>query len=79
MTRHDILIFVQRDTGLEVEILELVREGDKACLLFPLSDAASCRVDLDPSKIRPLSHPRIQADFLYRAAVKAPPPLSQHP
>jgi len=61
---------VERDTGIGIEMRELVREGDKAFLLFARSDGTDCRVEIDPSKIQPF---RTKVDFQYRGGViKAP-------
>ena len=69
----ETLVIVERDTGIGIETRELVKEGDKAFLIFARSDGTDCRVEIDPSKIRPVSRGRIEVDFQYRGGViKAP-------
>ena len=68
--RPETLVVVERDTGIGIELRELVREGAKAFLIFARSDGTECRVEVDPSKIRPF---RTRPDFSYRGGViKAP-------
>ena len=66
----EILVIVERDTGVGIEMREVVMEGDKAFLVFARSDGTDCRIEIDPAKIRPF---RIKPDFQYRGgAIKAP-------
>jgi hypothetical protein len=71
--RPETLVIVERDTGIRTEIRQLVREGDKAFLIFARSDGSECRVEIDPAKIRSVAQKRIKVDFEYRGGViKAP-------
>jgi hypothetical protein len=66
----ETLVAVERDTGVGIEMRKLVREGDRAFLIFARSDGSECRVEIDPTKIQPF---RIKPDFQYRGGIiKAP-------
>lgn len=68
--RPETLVVVERHTGIGIEMRELEREGDKAFLVFACSDGSECRVEIDPTKIRPF---KTKPDFQYRGGViKAP-------
>ena len=72
--RPETLVIVERDSGPAIELRELVREGEKAFLVFARSDGTGARVEIDPAKLRAVSKRRIEADFQYRGgAIKAPP------
>jgi hypothetical protein len=64
--RPETLVIVERESGIRTEMRELLREGDKAFLIFARSDGSECRVEIDPSKIRPF---RISPDFSYDGGV----------
>lgn len=64
--RPETLVVVERDTGIGIEMRELEREGKKAFLVFARSDGSECRVEIDPSKIRPF---RVRPKFSYRGGV----------
>jgi len=66
----EALVVVERATGTGIEIRELVREGDRAFLVFARSDGTDCRIEIDPAKVRPF---RTRPGFQYRGGVvKAP-------
>jgi hypothetical protein len=68
--RPETLVVVERDSGIGIETRELMREGDKAFLIFARSDGSECRVEIDSSKIRPF---RVRPKFSYGGGViKAP-------
>jgi hypothetical protein len=72
--RPETLVIVERETGSAIELRELVREGEKAFLIFARSNGTETRVEIDPAKLRPVPNKRIEADFQYRGGViKAPP------
>ena len=65
----ETLVIVERDTGIKIQIRELVRAGEKAFLIFERSDGTESRVEIDPSKVRAVAKGRIEADFQYRGGV----------
>jgi hypothetical protein len=73
-TKHpETLVIVERETGVAIEMRKFVREGEKAFLILARSDGTDCRVEIDASKLQPVSHGRIEVDFQYRGgAITAP-------
>lgn len=45
--RSETLVIVERDGVLRIEISELVREGEKAFLVFGRSDGTGIRVEVE--------------------------------
>jgi hypothetical protein len=65
----ETLVIVERSTGIGIETRELVRDGEKAFLIFECYDGTESRVEIDPAKLRAVVKGRIEADFLYRGGV----------
>lgn len=71
--RPETLVIVDREGTLQIEIRELLREGDRAYLLFDRSDGTVARVEIDQTKLRETVEGRVPADLTYRGgAVIAP-------
>jgi len=71
--RPETLVIVDRGGTLQIEIRELLREGDRAYLLFGRSDGTVARVEIDPTKLNETVEGRVPADLTYRGgAVTAP-------
>lgn len=71
--RPETLVIVKRESGVGIEVRQLLREGDKAFLIFGRCDGTECRVEIDPAKLRSVTRKRIQVDFQYRGGItKAP-------
>lgn len=71
--RSETLVIVERETGFAIELRQVVREGDKAFLIFARSDGSDAYVEIDPANLRAVSDGRIEVEFQYRGgAVKAP-------
>lgn len=69
----ETLVVVKRETGIGLETRRLVRDGERAFLIFERSDGTESRVEIDPSKVRTVANGRIVADFLYRGDVIGAP------
>lgn len=72
-TRQETLVIVKRCGRYQIELREVLHEGDKAFLVFARSDGSEVQVEVDPSKLFAVPKGRVEAKFLYRGGtIKAP-------
>lgn len=71
--RSETLVIVERESGLSIELREVIKRDGRAFLIFARSDGSEAQVEIDPANLRAVPEGRIEAVFQYRGgAVKAP-------
>ncbi|WP_132982809.1 hypothetical protein [Thermomonas haemolytica] len=62
----EILVVVERNGIHQIEVREVIREGDLYFLLFARSDGSQARVPVDGTKFSRTHQGRVVADMIYQ-------------